>query len=161
MKIIAVLTTLAMLGFAGLAAAECAVSSTFDSKVVPAEKVALRNAIFQHVCKQAGGMLVDGEDSALRGRLAFPDKLLEQSFEVDEDLLYLIRRSKAPAIVVFIVEPHGRVSWATLLESSGEPRLDSAALSLTRALDYKGPVTLDGKPVRVFQATARFGPINP
>jgi hypothetical protein len=153
------------IAYASSASALCEVSSAVESKVVPPEKAALRNAIYQEMCKRVGGALVDGDDASLKDRLVVPRERPSPMISVDmaqgvEDIQRLISRSKKPVILVYIVETTGKVSWVAMLESSGEKQLDALGVAITKALEFKAPYTLDGMPARVFQARSQFGPLH-
>jgi hypothetical protein len=122
------------------------------------EKQNLRDAIYLDLCTKAVGDLVNVQDRDLAGRLVYPSKFPVMEAGPSESIAKEVMSLKAPVVVVYILEPNGKVSWAAVLESSGLPRVDAVAVAVTKAMYYRKPVTLDGRPVRLFNTIRIFGP---
>jgi TonB family protein len=142
--------------------AQCELSETIDAGYLSPEKLAIRGAIFQELCKRSGGALVDGDNAQLKTRIVFPGggKPIRQEFQSNVPLDEIFRQLKTRKVILaYIVEPTGKVSWVTVLESSGDKSVDAFAFARIRELNFRGAVTLDGQPVRLFRTT-QYGPLQ-
>ena len=140
------------------ALAQCEIPANQGTGGLSPEKLALRSAIYQEMCRRVGGELIDTLDLDVAKRLVFPKRIRNDAAPT-EALADAITKLKAPVVLVYITEPNGKTSWAAVLESSGNERVDAAAVAMAKATYFRDPATLDGKPVRLFQNMRVFGPI--
>jgi TonB family protein len=154
MKTTPTITAVLALTVASLAQAQCELSTSIDSRVLSPEKLAIRGAIYQELCKRGGGNLVDGEDLQLKDRMVYIRPEIIRRVYPPDDLYRLMQKTKT--ILAYIVEPTGKVSWAAVLEPSGYKAVDATAFDIVRNAK-PGVATLDGQPVRLF-STVQIGP---
>jgi TonB family protein len=151
------LLPLSCLVIAQAASAQCEIPKNLATANLPADKLAIRGAIYQKLCLQLGGSLIDAQDLDVRDRLIFPPQKARSDVTTGEYVARRIGQLKKPVGLVYILEPTGKVSWVAVLESSGDERIDAALVAIARAMEYQQPVTLDGRPIRLF-GNIRFGP---
>ena len=149
---------LAAIAAAPTAFPQCALPSNPAESSLSKEKQDLRDAIYLDLCSKAGGDMVNVQDRDLAARLVYPSKFPVMEASPSENIAKEVMSLKAPVTVVYILEPNGKVSWAAILDSSGLQRVDAAAVAITKAMYYRKPVTLDGRPVRLFNTIRIFGP---
>ena len=130
--------------------APCIGSASVSGVTIAQEKLNLRKAAFEELCRKSQTPLVDAADEALQGRLVLPERpdppRLTASGAPPK-----AQPASGKTTVVFIVEDTGKVSWLSILDSSGDAQIDnSTATYFSRVIRYKTPGILDGKPVRVF-----------
>jgi TonB family protein len=157
MKRLAILLSIAVIT-APPVFAQCEPSGNLEPLPLSKEKLAIRDALYTELCRRGGGNLVDGDDAALQPRLQVPKRRGTQIFDADADTSRLIRLSKAPVVLAYIVEATGDVSWVSVLESSGDKTLDSLAFSVTKGASFGKGIQLDGRPIRMFRTIAMFKP---
>ena len=139
--------------------ASCEISSSVERMHLSPEKTAIRAEIYRELCRRSGGDLTDAEDPSLKDRLKAKQARKRLDFTVTEDLQRLIKYTKSPVILLTVSEANGKVSWLTVLESSGDKQLDAAAVAIAREMG--SPVTVDGMPVRLFRTLSLFEPNSP
>jgi TonB family protein len=130
--------------------APCQIGEMPNRLVLSPEKFALARDMFRALCAKSAGDLVNGEDTQLSSRLTFPTTP-EATTNSNYPLEALKHRIEGAAIVTYIVETDGRVSWVSVLTSTGNPDLDAAAYWRFKNAVSKVPPMLDGKPVRMYR----------
>jgi Gram-negative bacterial TonB protein C-terminal len=130
--------------------APCIGSASVSGVAIPQEKLNLRKAAFEELCKKSQTPLVDAADETLQGRLVLPERPDPPRINAGTTPLKP-QPASGKTTVVFIVEETGKVSWLSILDSSGDAQIDnSTATYFSRVIRYKKPGLLDGKPVRTF-----------
>jgi hypothetical protein len=129
--------------------AACEASPTVKDIALSAEKLLLRSGGYRELCEKAAGALIDGENTMLHGRLMVPGKA-KYPPAASYGLGTLDPKDYGATVLVFIVEASGKVSWLSILDSSGSSVLDNMRASIYSRTTYREPATLDGKPVRIF-----------
>lgn len=112
-----------------------------------------RNSAFRVLCERSAGKLIDAEDTAYAGRLSNPTNAKVPNFDsmLAEDIF---REAKTgSAILAVIVEDDGRVSWVSVIDSTGSKEIDLKLGQLYMATKFAKPARLDGERVRVFFTT--------
>jgi TonB family protein len=144
--------TVAMPDEAPASSPGCAVRTLHNDFGLSTEKVTISGALFTELCTRSNGALVNGDDAQLEGRFVRPvgpNRILIQTTRPIEII-------KGKVIVAFIVEKDLTVSWVSVLESSGNKKLDAQAYYFFKGLRYKEPAKLDGVPVRAY-LTSKYG----
>lgn len=137
-----------------VAQAQCEIDPARVKPVFSDEAREKRDAFFLEHCARLGGDLVDATDPTLEGRLQKPTRLTwTRDAAVSLQAAQRARRKRVP-VVMFIVETDGSIHHVTILESSGDARLDLAAANFKRSGRYNIPAMLDGNPVRVLWYTS-------
>jgi TonB family protein len=139
-----------------VSAAECIASTNVAATSLSSEKQAVRSAIYLELCRRSDGNLIDGDDVATRERLTFPKRRMRQTVTLGSDPIYKIQKAKASVVLAYVIETTGKVSWVSVLESSGDKEIDAAAFSLTKAIDLGDAITQGGEPVRVFRTVTQM-----
>ena len=142
------ITAVLALTCAHLAWGQCEISPTVEARTTTAEALAIRNALFQKLCRDSGGALLDGDDKLVHARLVWPFLMRPQN------IASIGPPANGSAVVAYIISPDGVVKWADVLEYSGHKDFKSFALAAYRNANFDPP-TLDGQPVPVFM-TAKF-----
>jgi TonB family protein len=145
-------TTVALLLIAGqtCVAAPCDLSTTVQSPDLSAEKLAIRGAIYQELCRRSGGTLVDGDAVQPKDTLVLtkkPPAILRRDKDEKQPV------QKRTAVLAYTVETTGKVSWVSVLESSGSKEFDSRLFNIVKSFAFDPP-TLSGQSVRVFLTIA-------
>jgi TonB family protein len=138
----------------------CAAGEMRNNVGLSAEMLEISAALFRALCTKSGGSLVNGEDSGLGQRLVEPKMRSSGNSSVFGN--GADRNASGMAVLAYVVEADGRVSWVAVLESTGNKDLDTAAARFTRSLVFKIPATLDGKAVRIYlMSKTKFTVISP
>jgi hypothetical protein len=162
MKIMCALATLVMLATADVSAADvpdsspatganCEIGEMPNSFALSPETFAISGDLFKALCSRSTGPLVNGMDSRLKGHLKMPQTPIvgnppkcgscRNSPKSGEDW---------SVVIAYIVETDGRVSWVSVLNSTGNREVDASFFWLTKNSTYKIPALLDGMPARVY-----------
>ena len=96
-----------------------------------------------------GAELVDVTDKTLGQRLEPPSKpkLPDRSLDLNSGLP-LQNGLRGTVLLAFLVDVDGSLRETTVIQSSGNPLIDEAALNWWRYAKYKSPAKLDGRAVR-------------
>jgi TonB family protein len=120
---------------------DCANDSAQIKLALSPESLSIRNALFSQLC--GSGELFDMTDPTLVGRLAEPRAIFPEHFMFDS------KGVRGNLLLAYVVELDGLVRHITVLVSSGDTRLDEQAVRTWSTVRYKGPLKLDGRPVRL------------
>ncbi|MBK6672992.1 MAG: energy transducer TonB [Gammaproteobacteria bacterium] len=133
-------------------AAQCELSTLVETSPLPTQKLLERDNLYLRLCRLSDGNLVDGEDRSLRDRLMLygMQSTSRRMFQIDDDLRRNLRETVTT--LGYVVEADGKVSYVSVINSSGNQRVDQLVryFAAGRKMD---PPTLDGQPVRVFLTT--------
>ena len=132
------------------AATPCKLTPRDQLRDVPNSAVEKRSRLFEQICLRDKGDLIDADDVRLGSRLIqakgrLPVNLFDHYPPRAREM-----GVQGTTIIAAVVEKNGSISLLTVLESSGNSKLDSAATLIARGTLKGRGYKLDGVPVRAF-----------
>ena len=129
----------------------CEVGDPLNTVRLSPAQLAASGALFMKLCMESSGALVNGDDSRLVHSLTQPGKYSGHGPQDFYPATAIRLGQEGRIFVAFVVEIDGRTSSATVIKSSGYPRLDDAALQWIRNVTYESPAYLDFTPARMYK----------
>jgi TonB family protein len=132
----------------GPSVSSCAYGEPSQETALSAEVAELSRVLFMKLCAQFNGVLIT-KGSSQSGHLKLPGRITGAPIEDFYPPLSVRLHETGTAVLGLVVESDGRISFVTLLKSTGYAALDNAALAWASHVRFRTPAYLDSIPVRV------------
>jgi TonB family protein len=130
----------------------CSIGALRNSLGLSSDASAASGVLFMKLCSTSIDALVDLDDMRWDGHITRPVQDFSKTIVLPPQHPPK-SKTEGKVSVAYIVEVDGRVTWDSVLESSGDDDTDQEVLALVKGFTYKRAAMLDGMPVRAYATT--------